>query len=203
MEAGTTIDKGTIGPTTTNVPSSVGNQGLVIGVVVLLCACAICTLLFLFGCSRSSGECCGTSNSQRRQATNRETHNRDTSTNTEQQFLYSEDTELHKVPPPNYSKAGLYPTDENYDKEHHTYIRPVDSDDVFDNRSEPPAYESRIRMSIGSNDVSFNLSEETPQQTLPIAGSGNDESPLQMRQIIAQQREHKQIIIESAISTTV
>ena len=62
----------------------------------------------------------------------------------------TEDTALHKVPPPNYSKVELYPTDENYDKEHHTYIRPVDSDDVFDNRSEPPGYESRIRMSVGS-----------------------------------------------------
>ena len=60
------------------------------------------------------------------------------------------DTDLRAAPPPNYSKVGLYLTDENYGKEHHTYIRPVDSDDVFDNRSEPPGYESRIRMSIGS-----------------------------------------------------
>ena len=60
------------------------------------------------------------------------------------------DTDLRVAPPPNYSKVGLYRTDENYGKEHHTYIRPVDSDDVFDNRSEPPGYESRVRMSIGS-----------------------------------------------------
>ena len=60
------------------------------------------------------------------------------------------DTDLRAAPPPNYSKVGLYPTDENYGKEHHTYIRPVDSDDVFDNRSEPPGYESRVRMSVGS-----------------------------------------------------
>ena len=60
------------------------------------------------------------------------------------------DTDLRAAPPPNYSKVGLYPTDKNYGKEHHTYIRPVDSDDVFDNRSEPPGYESRVRMSIGS-----------------------------------------------------
>ena len=189
-----TVDKD---PTsaTTNVPSINGSQGIVIGVVVLLCTCAIGTLLFLCGCARTYDDNCCTSNSQRRNSTTGTNRNRDTSTITEQQLFNSEDTALREVPPPNYSKVGLYPTDENYDKEHHTYIRPVDSDDVFDNKSEPPAYESRVRMSIG--DIEVNLGE-TSRQSQSVDDS--DEHPIQMRQVDPHER---QIITSESISTTV
>ena len=125
-----------------------------IAMVLLTLICALVCLVFVFLCPLLKCECCythtRTSNGQRRNRQSNTTRSRDLTTGTEPQVPITEDTMLQKVPPPSYSKAGLYTTDENYDKEHHTYIRPVDSDDVFDNRSEPPAYESRIRMSIGS-----------------------------------------------------
>ena len=110
--------------------------------IIFSLVCLVIVLLCIFLCSRHR-------ENQRRGALIRNRQNITTETG-ENYDEVTEETELHKVPPPNYSKAELYTTDENYDKEHHTYIRPVDSDDVFDNRSEPPAYESRVRMSIAS-----------------------------------------------------
>ena len=148
--------------------------GTAVGVVLLIMICALGSLILVFVCPLLKCECCPHS-TQRRNRQSNTTRSRCLTADTEPQIPITEDTELHEVPPPTYSKVGLYPTDENYGKEHHTYIRPVDSDDVFDNRSEPPGYESRVRMSIGSRP-----SVVSSAHSSSVHDSDNDQ-PLHMR----------------------